>query len=47
MQKLSTTGVISFVKSEGIELVGVSPIKPLLTDSRYEKNIERICPNAK
>lgn len=47
MQKLSTAEVISFVKTEGIELVGVSPIKPLLTDSRYEKNVERICPNAK
>jgi epoxyqueuosine reductase len=47
MQKLSTTDIISFVKSEGIKLIGVSPIRPLLTDSRYEKNIARICPNAK
>jgi len=47
MQKLSTMDIITFVKSEGIELVGVSPIEPLLTDSRYEKNVERICPNAK
>ncbi len=47
MQKLSTTDIIEFVKSEGIELVGVSPIEPLLTDKRYKKNVERICPNAK
>lgn len=47
MQKLSTTDIISFVKSEGIELIGVAPIKPLLTDDRYKKNVERICPNAK
>ncbi len=47
MQALTTKDIISFVKSEGIELVGVAPIKPLLTDSRYEKNIARICPNAK
>ena len=47
MPNISTEDIISFVKSEGIELVGVSPIEPLLTDKRYEKNINRICPNAK
>jgi len=47
MLKLSTTDIISFVKSEGIELVGVSRIEPLLTDDRYTKNVDRICPNAK
>jgi len=47
MQNLSTTDIISLLKSEGIDLIGVSPIKPLLTDSRYEKNINRICPNAR
>ncbi|MFX1500574.1 MAG: 4Fe-4S binding protein [Promethearchaeota archaeon] len=47
MQNLSTIDIISLLKSEGIDLIGVSPIKPLLTDSKYEKNIERICPNAK
>ena len=47
MQALTTKDIITFVKSEGIELVGVAPIEPLLTDSRYEKNIARICPNAK
>lgn len=47
MHELTTKDIISFLKSEGIELVGVAPIKPLLTDSRYEKNVERICPNAK
>jgi epoxyqueuosine reductase QueG len=47
MQKLSTADIIEFVKSEGVELIGVSPIEPLLTDNRYKKNVERICPNAK
>ena len=47
MKELNTLDVISFVKSEGIELVGVAPVKPLLTDERYKKNVERICPNAK
>ncbi|MBY9003425.1 MAG: epoxyqueuosine reductase [Candidatus Lokiarchaeota archaeon] len=47
MQKLSTTNVVTYMKSVGIEIIGVSPIEPLLTDSRYQKNIERICPNAK
>ena len=47
MQKLSTTDIISFVKSEGIEVIGISPIEPLLTDDRYTKNVDRICPNAK
>lgn len=47
MQKISTTDIINLVKSEGIELIGISPIKPLLTDIRYENNINRICPKAK
>ncbi len=47
MYNLTTTEIISLVKSEGLELVGVAPIKPLLTDSRYDKNVNRICPNAK
>jgi len=47
MENLTTEDVISFVKSEGIELVGVAPIEPLLTDDRYEANVKRICPNAK
>lgn len=47
MQNLSTTDIINFMNSLDIDIIGVSPIKPLLTDSRYQKNIERICPNAK
>ncbi|MFX1532452.1 MAG: hypothetical protein ACFFBC_15150 [Promethearchaeota archaeon] len=47
MQELSTESIIKFVKSEGVELIGVSPIDPLLTDKRYKENITRICPNAK
>ena len=47
MEELTTLDVISFLNSEGIEIVGVAPIKPLLTDERYDKNVKRICPNAK
>ncbi len=47
MQKLTTADIISLVNLESIDLIGVSPIKPLLIDSRYEKNIKRICPNAR
>lgn len=47
MTKLTTTDIMNFLKSEGIELIGVSSIEPLLTDSRYEKIIESTCPNAK
>ncbi|MFX1569054.1 MAG: 4Fe-4S binding protein [Promethearchaeota archaeon] len=47
MHEITTTDIKSLVKSEGIEIIGVSPIKPLLTDSRYKKNVNRICPNAK
>ncbi len=45
--ELTTNYIIDYLKEQGAALVGVSPIKPLLTDERYEKNIERICPNAK
>jgi epoxyqueuosine reductase QueG len=47
MHEITTTDIKTLVKSEGIELIGVSPIKPLLTDSRYEKIVNQICPNAK
>ncbi|MFX0084021.1 MAG: 4Fe-4S binding protein [Candidatus Hodarchaeota archaeon] len=47
MSEISTTDIISLLNSEDIELIGVSPIKPLLTDSRYERNVNRICPDAK
>ncbi|MFX1456725.1 MAG: hypothetical protein ACFFDB_15235 [Promethearchaeota archaeon] len=47
MQNIATSDIISLLNSEGIEIVGVSPIKPLLTESRYEENVSRICPNAK
>jgi len=47
MEELTTTLVINFLKKEGVDLIGVAPIKPLLTDKRYEENIKRICPDAK
>jgi epoxyqueuosine reductase QueG len=48
MQELTKEDIFTFLKSQGIEhdLIGIAPIKPLLTDKRYENNVERICPNA-
>ena len=47
MEELTTESVIKFLKTEGAELIGVSPIEPLLTDQRYKENVTQICPNAK
>jgi epoxyqueuosine reductase QueG len=47
MEELTTESIIKFLKNESIELCGISPIEPLLTDKRYKENIGRICPGAK
>ena len=47
MEKITTSDIISLLKAEGIELIGVAPIKPCLTDNKYEDNVKKICPNAK
>ena len=47
MEELTTESIIKFLKTEGLELIGVSPIEPLLTDRRYKENVDRICPSAK
>ena len=47
MEDLTTESIIKFLKTEGVELIGVSPLEPLLTDKRYKENVSRICPNAK
>lgn len=47
MEEISTQTIIDLLNNEGIELAGVAPIEPCLTDKRYEENVARICPNAK
>ncbi len=47
MEELTTESIIKFLKNEGVELIGISPIEPLLTDKRYKENVSRICPGAK
>jgi len=47
MEELTTNSITNFLKNEGVELVGIAPIEPLLTDKRYKDNVERICPGAK
>lgn len=47
MENLTTESIIKLLKTEGVELIGISPIEPLLTDKRYKDNIARICPGAK
>ena len=44
---METRTIIEFLNNEGIELVGVAPIKTVLTDKRYEENVSRICQNDK
>lgn len=44
---MDTKTIIEFLKKEGVELIGVAPIEPLLTDKRYKENVNRICPGAK
>ncbi|MHA1148187.1 MAG: 4Fe-4S binding protein [Promethearchaeota archaeon] len=47
MNKLNSESILEFLDNLGVELVGIAPIEPLLTDKRYKDNIKRICPNAK
>jgi epoxyqueuosine reductase len=44
---MNSSDIINFLRNQDIELIGITPIKPLLTDERYIKIASTLCPNAK